>query len=365
MHLLPLGAFLFRTSKFESPGLEKRFKILYSNLMKPKIVAVVGPTAAGKSSLAIEIAKKFNGEILCVDSRTVYRGMGVGTAKPPPPPPPHGWEGGVRVNGFGSVLGIKGLRDFDRFLVSGGVKHFGLDLVEPNEEMNGALFKEYADKVIANIVSRGKLPVLVGGTGLWFDMIIDNLDMPEVEPDLVIRAELEQRSEDDLFAEFVELDPAGAKVIDRKNKRRLIRALEVCKKTGRPFSELRKKGEPKYDALWLGVDCPIPILNERIDRRVDEMLDQGLVDEVKKLTQNNPQGIYALSGIGYGEICKKINAGEWPFAPTTITKISDEIKLNTKHYAKRQRTWFKKNKNIRWIMDVSAAEKLVSEWLEK
>jgi tRNA dimethylallyltransferase len=356
--------------------------------MKPKIIAVVGPTAAGKSSLAIEIAKKFsakggsafggNGEILCVDSRTVYRGMDVGTAKPPPPPPtpPPGWEVGVRANGFGPVLGIKGLRDFDRFLVSDGVKHFGLDLVEPNEEMNGALFKEYADKVISDIVSRGKLPVLVGGTGLWFDMIVDNLDMPEVEPDLVLRAELEQRSEDDLFAEFVELDPVGAEVIDRKNKRRLIRALEVCKKTGRPFSELRKKGEPKYDALWLGVDCPIPILNERIDRRVNEMIKNGLIDEVKNLMGKFGSNVYAMSGIGYGEICKYFHRrGEWSFAPEDITNIAAEIKLNTKHYAKRQRTWFKKDKKINWlaspkpgeggITDVSAAEKLVSEWLEK
>ncbi|MFH1089872.1 MAG: tRNA (adenosine(37)-N6)-dimethylallyltransferase MiaA [Candidatus Uhrbacteria bacterium] len=313
--------------------------------MKPKIIAVVGPTAAGKSSLATEIAKKFNGEILCVDSRTVYRGMDIGTAKPPTPTPPPGWEGGVRVNGC------------TPFLLIDGVRHFGLDLVEPNEEMNGALFKEYADKVIADIVSRGKLPVLVGGTGLWFDMIIDNLEMPEVEPDLGFRAELEKRSEDELFAEFFELDPIGAEVIDRKNKRRLIRALEVCKKTGQPFSELRKKGEPKYEALWLGIDLPAPILNERIDRRVDEMIDQGLVDEVKKLTKNNPKGVYALSGIGYQEICQYL------YGQISLPEAINKIKLNTKHYAKRQRTWFKKNKNIQWVNDVLSAEKLVSEWL--
>jgi len=360
--------------------------------MKPKIIAVVGPTASGKSTLANEIVKKFNGEILCVDSRTVYRGMDVGTAKDV--------VGGNRGKGRGKDVnyldffarffkGFFGKKITNYFKITRrdpslarddrfkgirlpslsplpsplDIPHHGIDLVEPNEEMNGALFKEYADKVIADMVSRGKLPVLVGGTGLWFDMIIDNLAMPEVEPDLKLRAELEQRSEEDLFAEFVALDPIGAEVIDRKNKRRLIRALEVCKKTGQPFSELRKKGEPKYDTLWLGVDWPIPILNERIDRRVDEMVAVGanghspLIDEVKNLIEKFGCNVYALSGIGYQEICRYLNN------QISLPEAIDEIKLNTKHYAKRQRTWFKRNKKIQWLSDVSAAEKLVSEWL--
>jgi len=300
--------------------------------MKPKIVAVVGPTASGKSSLGTEIAKKFNGEILCVDSRTVYLGLDVGTAKSSPLTPLLGGEGEV-------------------------IQH-GLDLVNPDEEMNGALFKEYADKVIADILSRGKLPVLVGGTGLWFDMIIDNLEMPEVEPDLVLRAELEKRSEEELFFEFKKLDPVGAEIIDQKNKRRLIRALEVCKKTGQPFSELRKKGEPKYDVLWLGVDWPKNILDERIDQRVDEMIENGLVDEVKNLMEKYGDKIYAMSGIGYQEICRFLNS------QISLVEAVEEIKTNTKHYAKRQRTWFKKNKNIHWLTDVSEAELIVQTFLK-
>ena len=285
--------------------------------MKPKILVIVGPTASGKSSLAAELAKKFNGEILCVDSRTVYREMNIGTVKDSEP-------------------------------------RFGVDLVNPNEEMNGALFKEYADKIIIEILDRGHLPILVGGTGLWLDMIVDNLEMPEVEPDPTLRVELEQRSEEDLFAEFEQLDPIGAEVIDRHNKRRLVRALEVCKKTGRPFSELRKKGEEKYDALWLGIDWPKEVLDERINRRVDEMMTQGLLDEVKQLKEKYGCEIYAMSGIGYQEICRHLNN------EISLAEAVEEIKNHTRQYAKRQRTWFKRNKKINWIKNPAEAIELVA-----
>jgi len=324
-------------------------------IMKPKIIAIVGPTASGKSSLAAEIAKKFNGEILCVDSRTVYRGMDIGTAK----------SEGERITNVGEYTNCK----FYEYTNIDGIRNYGLDLVDLDEEMNGALFKEYAEKIIAEILERGHLPILVGGTGLWFDMIIDNLEMPEVEPDLVLRAELEKRSEEELFAEFEKIDPVGAEVIDKHNKRRLVRALEVCKKTGRLFSELRKKGQSKYDCLWLGIDWPKEVLDERINRRVDEMVAVGvngyspLIEEVKQLKEKYGCVAYAMSGIGYQEICEHYRRGEWPFTPTVITEISDEIKKNTRQYAKRQRTWFKRNKNIRWVKVVTEAEELVNDWI--
>jgi len=341
--------------------------------MKPKILVIVGPTASGKSSLAVELAKKFHGEILCVDSRTVYRGMDVGTAK----------DVGFGVWGLGNPpsLGLRWAREAP-FLKNNknqslnpkpqslNPTHHGLDLVNPNEQMNGALFKEYADKVITDILSRGHLPILCGGTGLWLDMIVDNLEMPEVEPDLLLRAELEKRSEEDLFAEFAGLDPVGAEVIDRKNKRRLVRALEVCKKTGRPFSEFQKRGEQKYDALWLGIDWPKEILDERINARVDEMINvrangrSPLLDEVKQLKEKYGCDSYAMSGIGYREICEHFRKGERLFAHDTVVEIADEIKKNTRQYAKRQRTWFKRNKNIHWIMDVSITESIVQMFIQ-
>lgn len=316
--------------------------------MKYKIVVIVGPTASGKSLLATELAKKFSGEILCVDSRTVYRGMDIGTAKDLSyPPAPSQGEGAKLIHS--PPLGEGG---------GGGVINHGLDLVNPNEDMNGALFKEYAEKTIAEILGRGHLPILVGGTGLWLDMIVDNLEMPEVEPDLILRAELEKRSEADLFAEFAQLDPVGAEDIDRNNKRRLVRALEVCKKTGRPFSGLRKRGEVKYEPLWLGLDLPKEVLNERVNIRVDEMIKQGLLNEVKQLKEKYGCEIYSMSGIGYREICQHLN-GE-----ISLSEAIEEIKKNTRQYAKRQRTWFKRNKNIRWLTDVSEAELITRAFLQ-
>jgi tRNA dimethylallyltransferase len=235
----------------------------------------------------------------------------------------------------------------------------GIDLVNPDEEMNGALFKEYAEKTISEILKRGHLPILVGGTGLWIDLIVDNLALPKVPPDPILRAELERRSEDDLFAEFEKLDPVGAGVIDRHNKRRLVRALEVCKKTARPFSWLRIKGEAKYDALWLGLDWPKEVLDERINRRVDQMIKDGLVEETKGLKEKFGCEVYAMSGIGYREICRHLN-GELSLAAAV-----EQIKKNTRQYAKRQRTWFKQNKNIHWINGLSTAIELVNGWMDE
>ncbi|MFH1253081.1 MAG: tRNA (adenosine(37)-N6)-dimethylallyltransferase MiaA [Candidatus Uhrbacteria bacterium] len=317
--------------------------------MKSKIIVIVGPTASGKSDLSLKLAKKFNGEILCVDSRTVYRGMDVGTAKP---------FGGEEREGKGG----KG-REREVYLVE-GVPHFGLDLINPDEEYNGALFKVYAEKVIADILSRGKLPILVGGTGLWLDMIIDNLESPEVEPDSVLRSELEKKTCEELFIEYLKLDPDGALAIDKKNKRRLIRALEVCQKTGRPFSVLRQKGAEKFEALWLGIEVEKNVLNERINRRVDEMIKNRLSAEVKRLKEKYGCEVYSMSGIGYQEFCHGfVRRGEWPFAPTDINEIAEEIKKNTRQYAKRQMTWFKRNKKINWVKDLGEAENLVKSFL--
>ena len=167
------------------------------------VIAVVGPTASGKSALAIEIAKQFSGEIITVDSRTIYRGMDIGTAKP------------------------QGKPQADGSLLSEGIFHWGLDLVNPDEEYSAALFKISAEQKIQEIISRGNLPVLVGGTGLWFDVLLRGLELPKVEPNAELRKELEQKTIQELRQEYEQLDPQGISFIDTKNKRRLIRALEV------------------------------------------------------------------------------------------------------------------------------------------
>lgn len=298
--------------------------------MKKKIIAIVGPTASGKSAAAIEVAKKFDGEILCVDSRTVYRGMDVGTAKPPPSP----------------LLKKEG---------ENSVRHYGLDLVNPDEEMNGALFKEYADKVITDIISRGKLPILCGGTGLWFDMILSDFQPPP-GPDKTLRTELEKKTTEELFKKYKELDPIGAEKIDQNNPRRLIRAIEVCQLTSRPFSEQMKRNESPYNVLWLGIDQPRDELNKRIDQRVEEMLKNGLLEEVKNLLDKYGENVYAMSGIGYRQII------DYLLGRITFFAAVEKIKSDTKAYAKRQRTWFKRNKNIHWIKNVSEAFDLMRDW---
>jgi tRNA dimethylallyltransferase len=202
------------------------------------------------------------------------------------------------------------------------------------------------------------------------DMIIDNVESPEVEPDLALRAELEKKGAEELFFEYQKLDPIGAEKIDRKNKRRLVRALEVCKKTGRPFSAQRQKGEGKYNALWLGTGGQYigthhgASLNDRIDRRVDEMINQGLIDEVRSLIKKFGCDIYSMSGIGYREFCNyPVRRGEWLFAPDEINDIIEQIKIHTRQYAKRQMTWFKRNKKIHWIKNFDGADDLVGGFL--
>jgi tRNA dimethylallyltransferase len=310
--------------------------------MKAKVLAVVGPTGSGKSAIAYQLAKKFDGEILCVDSRTVYRGMDIGTGK----------DTGGRITNCDTNIRIY------KYVEINKIRYYGLDLVNPDEKMNGALFKEYAEKIISEIIDRGHLPILVGGTGLWMDMIIEDRELPEVGPDLKLREELENKSEDELFEEYKKIDPVGAEIIDRKNKRRLIRALEVCKKTGRAFSEFLRGGKGNYDCLWLGVDWPMEVLEKRINARVDDMVGLGLLDEVKKLKSQYGCGVYSMSGIGYQEICRHLD-GEISFE-----KAIEEMKLRTRQYAKRQKTWFKRNKNIHWSTDVAEIEKLVGDWLD-
>jgi len=310
-----------------------------------KIIAIVGPTASGKSVCGVKIARAFNGEVICVDSRTVYKGMDIGTAK-------------VR---------------------NSEPKHWGVDLASPDEEYTVAMFQEYAQKKIEEIAKRGKLPVLVGGTGLWMDAVVDNLSFPNVPPDDRIRSELEAREVDDLAREYLKRDPEGADFVDIKNKRRLIRALEVCRVTGKTFSELRQKGHALYDALWIGMsgkagsgsagDVSREELDKRIDNRVDEMIADGLVEEVRRLKDLYGCDIPSMSGIGYRELCtffdkisndvteSSIITGVYSNVVTGMgmCEVIEMIKTNTRRFARRQRRWFKRREEIVWVKDCGEA----------
>lgn len=298
------------------------------NSMTPslsKLIAILGPTASGKTGLGIEIAKKIEGEIIGVDSRQVYREMNIGTAK----------------------------------ITSSGIPHWGIDLVDPDEDYSVADFKTYAEKKIDEILKRNHVPILVGGTGLWLSALIDNFDLTQTAGDPVLRAQLELRPLGDLFAEYKRLDPEGSETIDRENKRRVVRALEVCKITGKPFSKQQTKGEPKYDVLQIGLSVDRQELNLRIDQRVDEMIANGLVNEVRALKEKYGCEIDAMTGIGYRQICTFLEG------KPSLGDAIQETKKATRQYAKRQMTWFRRDERIKWVSDLETVLEIVASFLQK
>ncbi|MBI4713697.1 tRNA (adenosine(37)-N6)-dimethylallyltransferase MiaA [Candidatus Uhrbacteria bacterium] len=299
----------------------------------PKLIAIVGPTASGKTGLGIEIAKKVDGEVVSVDSRQVYRGMDIGTAK----------VGEVGKDREGKTID--------------GIPHWGIDLVNPDEDYSVADFKKYAEQKIEEIIKRKHVPILVGGTGLWVSAIINNFDLAKTPADLKLRAELSARPIEDLFLEYKQLDPEGAEVIDKENKRRVVRALEVTKLTGRPFSQQQTKGEPKYDVHQIGIIVERSILNERINKRVDEMIADGLVDEVRSLSDKYGCEIDSMTGIGYRQICEFLEG------KSTLAEAIEKVKKATRQYAKRQMTWFKRDSRIHWMSDQEAAFNFVIGFL--
>ena len=299
---------------------------------KPKIVAIGGPTASGKTALGIALAKKFDGEIISADSRQIYRGMDVGTAKP-------------------------------TYVERSEIPHHLIDIKYPDEDYTVADYKTDAIAAINDILSRDKLPILVGGTGLYIKTIVENLDIPRTRVHPQLRAEIEDEIAQEglaaVFKKLVTLDPEAACVVDPKNPRRVVRALEVTRATGKPFTTQRKKSSPFFDTLILGLNPPSEILRDRIARRVDTMMHDGLVNEVEMLLKKYDRPLVAFDAIGYREIIAFIN-GALSSDETIAT-----MKINTWHYAKRQMTWFKKDKAVRWIADLEEAISLVEEFLYK
>lgn len=299
---------------------------------KPKILAIVGPTASGKTTLAITLAREFNGEVASADSRQIYRGMDIGTAKP------------TRAE-----------------LAS--IPHHLINIKNPDEPYTVADYKTDALFAIEEILRRGKLPIIVGGTGLYVQAVLENLDIPKTVANPELRAKLEKEIEEKglpaLFEKLVALDPEAAYVVDPKNPRRVVRALEVAITTGEPFTAQRKKNEPLFSALVIGLDPALEILRERIDRRIDAMIRNGLVDEVAKLVKKYGADQVAFDAIGYREIIAHLTK-DIPL-PDAVAAM----KMNTWHYAKRQMTWFKKDKNVEWIKTSDQVTAIVQAFLLK
>ncbi len=304
----------------------------------PKIIAIVGPTASGKTALGLELAKKFNGEIISADSRQIYKKMDIGTDKPK-----GAWQ---KFEGGEAYF-------------AQGVPHYLMDIIDPGQDFSLADFKELAKKHINNILGRGKLPIMVGGTGLYFQSIIDNFDIPEIAPNKKLRKELEKKSLEELLELLKKLDEETFKKIDIKNPRRVVRALEVVILTGKSFVKQQTKSKPEYNCLQIGIKRDKEELYERINKRVGNQYIRGLLSEVESLIkQKYGWQLPGMTGIGYKQI------GYYLRGEMSLDEAKEILKRDTRHYAKRQLTWFKRDERIKWIKEKKEAEKLIEEFIK-
>lgn len=278
---------------------------------KPKIIVVLGPTATGKSDVAVELAKKFAGEIISADSRQVYKGMDLGSGK-------------ITKNEMAGII------------------HYLLDVVNPKILFSVAKYKELAEKDIEKIISKNKIPIICGGTGFYIDSIVKNITLPKVKLDKKLRAKLEKYSAEKLFETLKKLSPSRAKNIDKFNKVRLIRAIEIAKSLGH-VPEI-KKGPKKYDFIFIGLDTKDEILKERISKRLVKRFELGMIEEIAKL---HKQGVSWKRLESFGLEYRQTAL----FLEKKITKDQMVENLNNEiwHFVKRQRTWFKRNKDIKWF----------------
>ncbi len=297
---------------------------------KLPLILIIGPTAVGKTELAIQLAERMNGEIISADSRLFYRGMDIGTAKPSK-------EEMARA------------------------PHYLIDIVNPDETLSLAVFQEKAKELIADIHARGKLPFLVGGTGQYVRAVTQGWTPPEVIADERLRVELERMKEERglewLHAKLETLDPEAASKIDARNVRRTIRALEVILTTGRKFSDQRGKVESPYHLITIGLNRPREELYQRVDERIDLMFANGFLDEVKGLLEKGyPSTLPSMSAIGYRE-CVRVIKGE-----LTLEQAKVEMRRVTRIFVRRQANWFKESDpDIMWFRVEKGVEKEIEK----
>lgn len=290
--------------------------------MAQRVICVVGPTASGKTKMGVALAKRFSGEVVSVDSMQIYRGMAIGTAAPTP----------VEME---------------------GVPHHMIGVADPAESWSVSRFTEAADRCVQDILSRGKLPVLVGGTGLYLDALVRGNTFAAGQQGGAVRQELQERLAQEgaaaLLAELAAVDPEAAARLHLRDEKRILRALEVYRETGETISEHDRKSREtpdRYDALYIGLSFrDRQDLRDRIDRRVDAMVAQGLLDEVRRLLGSGlPRDATALQAIGFKQFLAVADG------IATEAEAVEEVKLRSRQYAKRQLTWLRRNPDIHWIL---------------
>jgi tRNA dimethylallyltransferase len=291
-------------------------------MSRPKIIAVVGPTASGKTNLALTLAKLLNGEVISADSRQIYKGF---------------------VIGAGVIKGEWQERDGQKTYIADGIPHWQIGIADPAQTYTLAEYKSHTERIIADILARGKVPILCGGTGLYISAVLYNFQAPNVSPNPELRKQLDACQTTDLFEELRAKDPDYAARITPQNRRYIIRALEVIAETGKPFSSTQHQNTSPYDVLQIGIDCPNDQLKKNITVRVDGQFSDGLEIEVRELAQKYGWDVPAMTGLGYRQLKLYIEG------VITESECKAKIVRETWQFAKRQRTWFKRDKTIHWV----------------
>ena len=286
---------------------------------KQKVIVICGPTASGKTKLSIELAKKINGEIVSCDSMQIYKDMSIGTAKPT--------EEEMQ-----------------------NIKHYLIDCISPETRYSVADYKKQAMEYIKEIFEKGKVPIIVGGTGLYVESLIYNIEYNEIKTDLKYREELEKIAQEEglekLYEKALKIDEKATRKISNNDKKRIFRILEIYHTTGKTKTKLEeesRKNKPEYEFLLFGLTMDREKLYERINLRVDNMLQDGLVQEVKELLNKYEELPTAIQGLGYKEVVEYLKGD------TSKEEMIEKIKLETRRYAKRQLTWFRKYNNLTWL----------------
>lgn len=303
-------------------GFNRRIKTMSK---KPKVITILGPTAAGKTSLSIKLAKKFNGEVVSADSRQVYKGMDLGTGK---------------------------ITEEE----AQGIPHHLIDVVKPQEDFNVVKFQELAYEAIDKILEKDKLPFFVGGSSFYLYSVVDGYVFPKVAPKPKLREKLQEKPVDEVYEKLKELDPERAEELEKNNKRRVIRSIEIAQELGK-VPDLENK--PRYDCLLLGIKHSRERLKELIAERLEERFEKGMIQEVKDLHE---QGVsweqLEEFGLEYRWIARflqdKINKEE----------MKDSLQTDIEQFAKRQMTWFKKDDRIHWVQGEQEAEKLIKDFIK-